>query len=34
MIASLDKNPANPKVVSGIPTPVMASVPIIIAQNV
>ena len=34
MIASLERNPAKPQVVSGIPTPVMASVPISMDQNV
>ncbi len=34
MIASFDRKPANPIEVSGMPTPVMASVPIIIAQKV
>ena len=34
MIASFDRKPAKPIWVSGMPTPVIASVPITIAQNV
>ncbi len=34
MIASFDRNPAKPIEVSGMPTPVIARVPIIIAQKV
>ena len=32
MMMSLERNPANPKWVSGMPTPVIASVPAIIIQ--
>ena len=32
MIASLEKKPADPMTVSGMPTPVSASVPMIIIQ--
>ena len=34
MIASFDRKPAKPIWVSGMPTPVIAKVPIIIAQKV
>ena len=34
MMASLERNPAKPIWVSGMPTPVMASVPITMVQKV